>query len=326
MRLNKKQLTKLSKIKSLNGNLITVDGISFVIGTLKNSDAIIKAGYYTDLPDGEIYLDQLKKVISRVQGANITKEGGKVNFQTDKVSLSINVSEVDSDEYSFETDGKVIGSFDTKMLKEYAKFCGKDALRPAMQGINFSERGVCATDAHTMRFDKNNTWENEEITVPHELTAILLEEEYEVVKLQGGDFLLKGDSQLISFQSLTENNKYPDWRGVMPSDEDFEHKIELESNSLQKELQFLKTIHVKVELFEGKLRCEDVDVGIDAEVDIEGRFDCPFKLGFNTGYLLKIAKECKGDIALHIDRANRAVMISDEYDRTFLIMPLRLDS
>lgn len=111
---------------------------------------------------------------------------------------------------------------------------------------------------------------------------------------------------------------------IIPPAKDFSGKIELESKGLQKELQFLKTIHNRVELFEGKLSCNDEDLGIDAEVSIEGNFNYEHRIAFDPDYLLKIAKECVGDITLNIKDGKSAVVVEDEVGQTFIIMPLMI--
>lgn len=325
MRLTKKQLTKLSKIDSTGGTLITRDGISFVRGTTKTTQKFVEVGYFTDLPDSELPLTELKNVISRLSGASVSIEDGKVNFRTDKVSLGIRTE--DNEQEPFVIEGDVIGVLDTTLLKDYAKFCdkGKSSYqRPALQGVNFSRKGICATDAHTMRFNKDRTWEKGEITVPFDVIDLLLDEEYEVVRQENERLVLRGDNQVVSFTSLNAGNNYPDWPMIIPATKDFSGKIELESKGVQKELQFLKTIHNRVELFEGKLSCNDEDLGIDAEVSIEGNFNYEHRIAFDPDYLLKIAKECVGDITLSIKDGKSAVVVEDEVGQTFIIMPVMI--
>lgn len=325
MRLNKKQLTKLSKLNLSEDKLITKDGLSFVTGTLKKSGGFIDVGYYTDLPDCQLPLMELKKVIGRLSGASVSVEEGKVNFKTDKVSFSI-ATKHDSGREPFITEGDSIGTVYAKTLKDYAKFSasGKNEHRKTLKGVHLSQSGICATDAYTMRFSHEPVGDEKGVTIPFDLVDLLLEEEYELIKSGYGKYVLRGDNQVVSFTSLTEYSNFPVWQNVIPEQQKVSGKIELESKTLQDELKFLKTIHDKVELFEGKLRCEDIDKGIDTEVSIEGNFRYDFKIAFNTESLWKIAKECIGDITLNIVSSDRAVVITDGHEQHFLIMPIVL--
>lgn len=288
-------------------------------------------------------------------------DNGKINVTTDKGKYKI--SYLDADEYpelpSFSTDDVEniekfsINGLDLKYIFDKTYFAlSKDEVRPAMNGVFFQmgEEGLknVATDGHRLVFINKKNAEfsyNAEFIVPERAVSILMK------SLDDSDVTLyfkKEGSSTVSFvlndvELVTRliDKKYPDYRAVIPAENDNLLKISLKDlqDAIKRMMLFTtssNTRRVKLSITNNNLEisAEDVDKGASGTENVICEYSGePMDIGFNSVYLNEVLSHMpsESDILFKLYNPTKAAILEpekkkDNFDLLMLLMPVRLNN
>lgn len=288
-------------------------------------------------------------------------DNGKINVSTDKGKYKI--SYLDADEYpelpSFSTDDVEniekfsINGLDLKYIFDKTYFAlSKDEVRPAMNGVFFqmSEEGLknVATDGHRLVYINKKNAEfsyNAEFIVPERAVSILMKglDDSEVTL-----YFKKESNSTVSFvlndvELVTRliDKKYPDYRAVIPAENDNMLKINLKElqDAIKRMMLFTtssNTRRVKLSISNNNLEisAEDVDKGASGTENVTCEYSGePMDIGFNSVYLNEVLShmQSENDILFKLYNPTKAAILEpekkkDNFDLLMLLMPVRLNN
>ncbi len=288
-------------------------------------------------------------------------DNGKIDVTTDRGRYKI--SFLDADEYpelpSFSTDDVEniqkfsINGLDLKYIFDKTYFAlSKDEVRPAMNGVFFqmSEEGLknVATDGHRLVYINKKNAEfsyNAEFIIPERAVSILMK------GLDDSDVTLYFKTEGSSTVSFVLNDvelvtrlidkKYPDYRAVIPAENDNLLKINFKElqDAIKRMMLFTtssNTRRVKLSLTNNNLEisAEDVDKGASGTENVNCEFGGePMDIGFNSVYLNEVLSHMHsdGDILFKLYNPTKAAILEpekkkDNFDLLMLLMPVRLNN
>ncbi len=285
-------------------------------------------------------------------------ENGRLNLKTDNGQYTL--SYLDSDEYpeipsfpdKIEDDSLAeisINGMELKNAFERTSFAmSKEEMRPAMMGtlFEFSEDGLrfVATDGHRLVNLLNKKIQSgieDQYIVPEKAISVLqkvLDEKDVKLYLSKTHISFKlNDIELIT---RLIGQKYPDYRSVIPLENEFEMKIKTKEihDTIKRMMLFStsSTRRVKFSITKSNLEisAEDLDIGASGKENIS----CDFKgedldIGFNSAYVNDILGHLSSEkeIVFKLHSPTKAVIIlpgeiNENTELVMLIMPVRLNN
>jgi DNA polymerase III sliding clamp (beta) subunit (PCNA family) len=212
-------------------------------------------------------------------------------------------------------------------MKTAVNYTGTDDFIPVLTGVYFGA-GICGTDAHKLYFKSIDTELETEVILTREAVKLLSLAKSKVMYRIEGSRIVFFCSEFIANCNLIEG-KYPNFRAVLPKDNDIEFSID--RKELIKTLERLKEyanrttrkVVLTVKHNEALLEAEDEDnlhgksELLKAETDKVGS-----KIAFNCVYLLKIIKGLNTDKVLFSinEITSKAILINKDS----LLMPIQL--
>ncbi|PIQ08866.1 MAG: DNA polymerase III subunit beta [Ignavibacteriales bacterium CG18_big_fil_WC_8_21_14_2_50_31_20] len=289
----------------------------------------------------------------------IISENKKINLKTDNGEYLISYQ--NSEDYpeipTFPTEEDdikevLINGSDLKNAFDITSFAmSKEEMRPAMMGtlLEFEEEGLrfVATDGHRLANLIKHTIKPEieileKYVIPEKAISVLqkiLDEKEVKVYMSNTHISFKlNDIELIT---RLIGQKYPEYRSVIPLENEFELKVKTKEllSAIKRMMLFSTTSstrRVKFSISENSLEisAEDVDMGNFGKEKIACTYDgTPIEIGFNSQYVNDVLSHlvAEEEIIFKLHSANKAVIIvpsvkSDKQNLMMLIMPVRLNN
>ncbi len=286
-------------------------------------------------------------------------QNGKVNLTTDHGKYSI--SYLDSDDFpdipSFPNESlenEDINEFsingnDLRFALEKSAFAlSKEEMRPAMMGalFEFSDDGfrIVTTDGHRLvnllRKDIKLNFQQQYI-VPERAISVLLKllDERDVKIYLSKSHISFGMNDIELISRLIKH-KYPDYRSVIPLENEFQLKVKTkELHDVIKRMMLFSstnTRRVKFSIKDNNLQisAEDIDLGASGTENILCEYDGePLDIGFNSSYVNDILSHLntEEEILIKLHSPTKAVIIfptkeKENLDLMMLLMPVRLNN
>ncbi len=284
-------------------------------------------------------------------------QNGKLNLKTDNGEYSI--SYLDAQEFpeipTFPTDVDDIyevtmNGLDLKNALDITSFAmSKEEMRPAMMGtyLEFESEGLrfVATDGHRLvnLLKKNIKADiNDQYVIPEKAISVLqkiLDEKDIKIFLSKTHMSFKlNDIELIT---RLIGQKYPDYKSVIPLENEFELKLKTKDihTAIKRMMLFSSTSstkRVKFAITENNLEisAEDVDMGNSGKESVMCEYNgSPIEIGFNSQYVNDILSHLTSEkeIIFKLQSANKAVIIvpsesKENQELMMLAMPVRLNN
>ena len=283
---------------------------------------------------------------------------GKLNLTTDNGKYTI--SYLDSDEFpeipSFPEENVSddlaeisINGLNLKEALDKTSFAmSKEEMRPAMMGtlFEFTEDGLrfVTTDGHrlvNLLIKDVGTEINNQYIVPEKAISVLqkvLDEKD--VKLYMSKTHISFKLSDIELITRLIGQKYPDYKSVIPLENEFDLKIETKEihNAIRRMMLFStsNTRRVKFSITENNLEisAEDLDIGASGQEKILCQYGGePIDIGFNSAYVNDILSHLheEKEIIFKLHSPTKAVLIlpsvnADGQELMMLLMPVRLNN
>lgn len=339
------------------------DGTLTIIATdleisMKSSISIVSDEDISIIVPAKLTYDILKSLGDTSVNFEIA-ENNKINLKTDNGEYSI--SYLPSDEYpeipTFPTEEDDIkevkmNGLELKHAFDTTSFAmSKEEMRPAMMGtlLEFEEEGLrfVATDGHRLsnllkRTIKSETPIEEKYIIPEKAISVLqkiLDEKDIKVYMSNTHISFKlNDIELIS---RLIGQKYPEYRSVIPLENEFELKLKTKEllTAIKRMMLFSATSstrRVKFSISENTLEisAEDVDMGNFGKENIMCEYNgTPIEIGFNSQYVNDVLSHLvsEEEIIFKLHSANKAVIVvpsksNEKQDLMMLVMPVRLNN
>jgi DNA polymerase III subunit beta len=280
--------------------------------------------------NGGIDINFLKKVLSKneISGIKFTENSceisaGKSTFKNQNL-FDENFPKLP--EYS---EANYIGNLTIdKELKKLKNYLAKDEFRPAMCGVNwnFDANEFCSTNAHFLKIfaaEKQNKQGN--ITI-NKLFFDIPDNYYKVYITEDNKHIIFKDNNNISFYIKLVEEKYPQYKNVIPQDNPI--RITINKKELIEATENSMLIHEYIL----RLRIKDSKVSIYSNhIDNNSEFtyefqnystnESEFEIGFNPEFLLTIAKDInENDIVIDASSPSRAAI----FNTNTLLMPVMI--
>ena len=318
-------------------NIVSEDNMSLVVPAKLTHDILRSLG------DTTVYFE-------------IT-QNGKINLKTDNGVYSI--SYLDAQEFpeipTFPTEADDIFEVDMNGLElksalDISSFAmSKEEMRPAMMGtfLLFESEGMrlVTTDGHRLvnQLKKNIKAETEDqYIIPEKAVSVLqkiLDEKDLKIFLSKTHMSFKlNDIELIT---RLIGQKYPDYKSVIPLENEFELKLKTKEihNAIKRMMLFSSTSstkRVKFSVTENNLEisAEDIDMGNSGKESVMCEYNGnPIDIGFNSQYINDVLSHltAEKEIIFRLHSATKAVIIvpsesKENQELMMLVMPVRLNN
>lgn len=340
----------------IKDGLLTIYATDLEI-SLKSSINIITDENMNIVVPAKLLFDVIKSFDDTSVNFDIS-DNGRINLKTDNGQYTL--SYLDSDEYpeipSFpekvEDDSLAeisINGLELKSAFERTSFAmSKEEMRPAMMGtlFEFTEDGLrfVATDGHRLVNLLNKKIQSgieDQYIVPEKAISVLqkvLDEKDVKLYLSKTHISFKlNDIELIT---RLIGQKYPDYRSVIPLENEFEMKLKTKEihDTIKRMMLFStsSTRRVKFSVNKNNLEisAEDPDIGASGKENIQ----CEYKgedldIGFNSAYVNDILGHLSSEkeIVFKLHSPTKAVIIlpseiNENTELVMLIMPVRLNN
>jgi len=326
--------------------------------SMKSSINIVAEEDISIIVPARLTYDILKSLGDTSVSFEIT-DNHKINLKTDNGEYSI--SYLDSEEYpeipTFPTGEDEINEIKMNGLELKKAFdttsfaMSKEEMRPAMMGtlLEFEEEGLrfVATDGHrlsnllktSIKLEKEI---EEKYVVPEKAISVLQKilDDKEVKMYMSNTHI---SFKLNDIELITRliGQKYPEYRSVIPLENEFELKIKTKEllTAIKRMMLFSvssSTRRVKFSITENSIEisAEDVDMGNFGKESLMCEYNgTPIDIGFNSQYVSDVLSHLvsEEEIILKLHSANKAVIVvpsksSETQDLMMLIMPVRLNN
>lgn len=340
----------------IKDGLLTIYATDLEI-SLKSSINIVTEENMNIVVPAKLLFDVVKSFGDTTINFDIS-ENGRLNLKTDNGQYTL--SYLDSDEYpeipSFpekvedESLAEIsINGLELKNAFEKTSFAmSKEEMRPAMMGtlFEFSEDGLrfVATDGHRLVNLLNKKIQSgieDQYIVPEKAITVLqkvLDEKDVKLYLSKTHISFKlNDIELIT---RLIGQKYPDYRSVIPLENEYEMKLKTKEvhDTIKRMMLFStsSTRRVKFSITKSNLEisAEDLDIGASGKENIL----CDYKgedldIGFNSAYVNDILGHLSSEkeIVFKLHSPTKAVIIlpgeiNENSELVMLIMPVRLNN
>jgi DNA polymerase-3 subunit beta len=340
----------------IKDGLLTIYATDLEI-SLKSSINVVTEENMDIVVPAKLLFDVVKSLGDTTVNFNIS-DNGRINLKTDNGQYTL--SYLKSDEYpeipSFpekvddESLAEIsINGLELKSAFERTSFAmSKEEMRPAMMGtlFEFTEEGLrfVATDGHrlvNLLNKKIQSGIDNQYIVPEKAISVLqkiLDEKDVKLYLSKTHISFKlNDIELIT---RLIGQKYPDYKSVIPLENEFEMKLKTKEiqDTIKRMMLFStsSTRRVKFSIKKSNLEisAEDLDIGASGKENIQ----CDFRgedldIGFNSAYVNDILGHLSSEkeIVFKLHSPTKAVIIlpSEDNEKTelvMLIMPVRLNN
>lgn len=324
--------------------------------SMKSSINIVSEENMSLVVPAKLIHDILKSLGDTTVYFEISKNG-KINLKTDNGVYSL--SYLDAQEFpeipAFPADADDIYEVDMNGMElknalELSSFAmSKEEMRPAMMGtfMDFEGDGLrfVTTDGHRLvnLFKKNVKAEiDDKYIIPEKAVSVLqkiLDEKDIKIFLSKTHMSFKlNDIELIT---RLIGHKYPDYKSVIPLENEFELKLKSKEihNAIKRMMLFSSTSstkRVKFSVSENNLEisAEDLDMGNSGKESVMCEYDgTPLEIGFNSQYINDILSHLtsEDEIIFKLHSATKAVIIvpsvsKENQELMMLVMPVRLNN
>jgi DNA polymerase-3 subunit beta len=341
----------------IKDGLLTIYATDLEI-SLKSSINIVAEENISVVIPAKLLYDVVRSLSDTTLHFNIT-EKGKIRLSTDTGKYTLSYLDPDDfpdipafpgkDVKTGELNELSINGNELRYAFEKTAFAmSKEEMRPAMMGTLFglSSDGLrfVTTDGHRLAnlLKKNITSDiNEQYIIPERAISVLLK------ILDDKDVKLYLNKTHISFrlhdiELITRliGQKYPDYRSVIPLENEFSLKLKTKElhNAIKRMMLFStsNTRRVKFSVKENSLEisAEDVDLGASGTESIMCEYSGePVDIGFNSGYVNDILTHLSSEeeIIFKLHSPTKAVIIlpneeKEKQDLMMLLMPVRLNN
>jgi DNA polymerase-3 subunit beta len=340
----------------IKDGLLTIYATDLEI-SLKSSINIVTEENMNIVVPAKLLFDVVKSFGDTTINFDIS-DNGRINLKTDSGQYTL--SYLDSDEYpeipSFPEKAEdeslaeiSINGLELKSAFEKTSFAmSKEEMRPAMMGtlFEFSEDGLrfVATDGHRLVNLLNKQIQSgieDQYIVPEKAITVLqkvLDEKDVKLYLSKTHISFKlNDIELIT---RLIGQKYPDYRSVIPLENEYEMKLKTKEihETIKRMMLFStsSTRRVKFSITKSNLEisAEDLDIGASGKENIK----CDYKgedleIGFNSAYVNDILGHLSSEkeIVFKLHSPTKAVIIlpgevKENMELVMLIMPVRLNN
>ncbi|MBU1680714.1 MAG: DNA polymerase III subunit beta [Bacteroidetes bacterium] len=340
----------------IKDGLLTIYATDLEI-SLKSSLNIVAEENIKVIVPAKLLYDIVRSLSETTIHFNVS-ESGKIELKTDFGEY--NLSYLSSDEYpdipSFPNEDSKddlveisISGLELKSAFEKCAFAmGKEELRPAMMGtlFEFTEEGLrfVATDGHRLvNLLKKNIQTDiiNNYIVPEKAISVLLkvldEKEAKLYLSKTHVSFRLNDIELIT---RLIGQKYPDYRSVIPLENEFQMKIDSKElhNAIKRMMLFstTNTRRVKFAITENNLEisAEDLDMGASGKEHLKCEYsDAPLEIGFNSAYVNDVLSHLSSEkkIIFRLHSPTKAVILhpaetKENEELLMLIMPVRLNA
>jgi len=222
----------------------------------------------------------------------------------------------------------------------------QDALRPAMMGVcvepvDDDTVRLVATDGHrlsTAVVDAESDLGGK-VIIPDGAAQILLrmckaKDRAEVVMETDVDRLVRFRAPGGVFTSVVIAETYPDWKRVMPDDNDRRLVVDRSEmlNAVKRVGLYASSVtnqtRLSITADSVTIAAEDAERSSEAEEEVICNYDGEdMEIGFNSEYLTDVLGTCEGDeVTLWLSTPNRAAIVTDDRRSKMLIMPVMLNT
>lgn len=224
-----------------------------------------------------------------------------------------------------------------ELLAEYNTYASDDDLRPAMCGVYFGADMV-ATNGHVLKWHALTDAPESPYIMPSDTITLLTEASYAVSHFSDPDRIgrnllsLSGQTEQIICETIDE--KYPDYKSVIPAPADDGMILKIDSAAIGKAIQAAGIVAGN-----GNLRLspsgagavtllsEDVDTGRSFRAEnIATAEGARFDIGFNSEYLSQALKNAGSAPRIECSGPNRAGIVNRTTQGGTLIIPVMLNT
>ncbi|MBN1301667.1 MAG: DNA polymerase III subunit beta [Melioribacteraceae bacterium] len=340
----------------IKNGLLTIYATDLEI-SLKSSINIVTEENISIVVPAKLLYDVIRSLGDTTVHFNITGNG-KLSLTTDNGQYSL--SYLDSTEFpeipSFPDQNEnedlaeiSIPGMDLKEALEKTSFAmSKEEMRPAMMGtlFEFGEDGLrfVSTDGHrlvNMLNKKITSGINNQYIVPEKAISVLLKIlDEKDVKLYMSKTHISFKLNDIELITRLIGQKYPDYKSVIPLENEFELKLKTKDlhNAIKRMMLFStsNTRRVKFSIKENNLEisAEDLDIGASGKENVVCTYSGDsIDIGFNSAYVNDILSHLVNlkEIIFKLHSPTKAVVIvpdekDENIDLMMLIMPVRLNN
>lgn len=324
--LTKQTIANLSKLKAnlipiLDSYMFVRSGWLYRTAQMKYSSDFVTLAYKTDLPDCVIPIHQVKKIIDKLKSPVFSYDNDKLTITDGDRKFTYTVDSIEEAPVLTHPEGEELMKLEYDKLLGYSKFCTSDELRPAMQNVSIGSKGMCATNAHYMRFDKSFTCEKE-ILIPQDFVKLFSKGDVISVFEQDGHIFLQCGDMFVTTKMCDE--KFPDWPVIIPDSADLDNTATIASKEFQEILELASTCANEVSnviyFNANKVLSQDIDTGSQYIQTTPDSFAFPYPMATNINLFLHILKEIPGEVQVRTKSSNHAFVLNDE----FLLMPCKI--
>lgn len=331
-----KEFIKAGKKVVKRSSFPILDNILFKDGYAIVSDFNVEIKKYFGI-EGSFLIDfkEFEKITSKLKNSkiNFVLHGDEIKMETEKGNFTFlnDTKAIENDDFpllekEFSEKENLFRS-DIEKIKKAKFYCSTDELRPSMCNVFLDKKNIVATDAHIVSFDVSHERKNT-FLMPKKVIEILEEEAAKVsfCKEEYSRYIFIEQQNGIEIKFLEEENIFPQWKTVIPSETGIHAKLAakelieiLELAAFSTPESGLVKLNFKHEV--EKLRISSTD--LDYHKNYEGKMNCiineNIEIGVKNDFLMKIIKNEKMQtINLKFQNANRAMIINEN----LILMPM----
>ena len=341
----------------IKDGLLTIYATDLEI-SLKSSLNIVSDENIKIVVPAKLLYDIVRSLNDTAIHFEISKDG-KIFLKTDtgKYTLSYLEAEEFPDIPSFPGSNKdsddlneiTINGIDLKNAFEKTAFAmSREEMRPAMMGtlLDFSQEGLrfVTTDGHRLvnllRKNIKSSIKSDYI-VPERAVTVLMkildEKDVKIYLSKSHTSFQLSDIELIS---RLIGQKYPDYKSVIPIENEFELKLKSKElhNAIKRMMLFsssnTRRVKFSVKKNDLEISAEDIDIGASGNERVTCEYSGdPIDIGFNSGYVNDILSHITSEeeIILKLHSPTKAVIIvpkksKENQELMMLLMPVRLNN
>jgi len=171
------------------------------------------------LKKGLVPLDFFKKIVDKNKEIDLINQNGTIAIKTLNSVYTL-PNDIDTEDFPLlpefkEKQKDKICLADIQRVKKSVNYTAKDKLRPVMECVNVTDRYIVATDAHILSFHKREKNGKFQFLMDKKIINILEDDDYQII-YDEKTTCLKGS--VYEYYYKNEENKYPRWEGVLPSE------------------------------------------------------------------------------------------------------------
>lgn len=341
----------------IKDGLLTIYATDLEI-SLKSSLNIVSDENIKIVVPAKLLYDIVRSLNDTAIHFEISKDG-KIFLKTDtgKYTLSYLEAEEFPDIPSFPGSNKdsddlneiTINGIDLKNAFEKTAFAmSREEMRPAMMGtlLDFSQEGLrfVTTDGHRLvnllRKNIKSSIKSDYIVPERAVTVLMKILDEKDVKIYLSKSHISFQLSDIELISRLIGQKYPDYKSVIPIENEFELKLKSKElhNAIKRMMLFsssnTRRVKFSVKKNDLEISAEDIDIGASGNERVTCEYSGdPIDIGFNSGYVNDILSHITSEeeIILKLHSPTKAVIIvpkksKENQELMMLLMPVRLNN